>query len=263
MTEPLANGKFGHVARQADQHGLAGVGVDAGDGHRVGPQPPAPGAGVAADQQHVVATVVRAGHGVAGEHGEDEVALDADQVRAEEQRAGHRQAQHAVQPDHGPPVGQRQRQRLPDPPRVDEQAGPADREHHQAQAQVAQHGGVRARTRTRTGGASRPARRRPSTEHHEAAHSRVATRPTRRLPGDQLRRPGDDERHHHEHQGAPVAHTRGAVGGGGPVEQPGGRGGQPHGRVSLCWGSSPASITSHSGHRPARRAEAEGLGLPR
>ena len=67
-------------------------------------RPQRPGPGVAADEQHVVATVVLAGHGVAGEHGQDEVALYADQVRAEEQRAGDREAQHAVQADHRPPV---------------------------------------------------------------------------------------------------------------------------------------------------------------
>ena len=62
------------------------------------------------------------------------------------------------------------------------------------------------------------------------------------VAGDELRRAGDDQGHHHQHQGAPIAHARRPVDGGGPardrvpgrVEQPGGRIGQPHGwRLSV------------------------------
>ena len=77
-----------HVARQADQHRLAGLGVDAGDRHRVGAQAPPSGAGVAAEQQHVVAAVRGVDRDTVAEHGDDEVALDVDEVGAEEQRPG-------------------------------------------------------------------------------------------------------------------------------------------------------------------------------
>ena len=75
------------------EHGLARAGVDAGDGERVGPQAPATGAGVAAEQQHVEAAVVGTDDLAVAEHREHERALHADHVGAEEQRAGDGEAQ--------------------------------------------------------------------------------------------------------------------------------------------------------------------------
>ena len=127
--------EVGHVAGQPDQDRLAGLRVDAGHGHGVGAQAPAARAGVAAEQQHVVAAVRGVADRAVAEHRDDEVALDADQVGAEEQRAGHREAEHTVDADHGEALVLDQGQRLTQPPGVDEQARPADRQQHQHQAQ--------------------------------------------------------------------------------------------------------------------------------
>ncbi len=256
-----------HVARQPDQHGLAGGGVDAGDGHRVGPQTPPAGAGVAAHQQHVVAPVVLPGHRVAGEHGQDEVALHADQVRAEQQRPGDRQAEDAVQPDHGAPVGKRQRQRLADPPGVEEQGGPADGEHHQGQAQVRPAPWCPRRTRRRTGGARAASTSADERQRHErrpdpggdTAHPAVSRRPAAPSPARPGSSPSASGRGGNAHARRGRRRWPDVTGSSNPGEEAG----SPM-DVSLCArGSSPASITSHSGHSPARRAEAEGLGRPR
>jgi hypothetical protein len=55
------------VARQAEQHGAAGVGADRGDHDRVGAQATAVVAGVGADEQHVDAAVLGGGVAPAGE----------------------------------------------------------------------------------------------------------------------------------------------------------------------------------------------------
>ncbi len=108
----LGEREVGHVARQPEQDRLAGLLVDAGHRDAVGPQPPAVGAGVPAEQQHVVAPVGgRRGVAVA-EHRRDEAPLDRDHVRGEEQAAGHREAQQPVEPDHGQPLLLQQLERL-------------------------------------------------------------------------------------------------------------------------------------------------------
>ena len=199
-----------HVARQRDQHGAAGLGVDAGDGDRVRPQPPAVGAGVAAEQQHVVAAVVRAA-GVAGaEHGLDEVALHADQVRAEEQHRGDREAEDAVDADRCPAVAHPQRQRLPDPPRVEEQRGPADGQRHQREPDRLQGGEV----------GDQPERELVVHGRHDQAadpdHQQREPDP-QRGPSDrlvaarELRAAGEHQRHRHQRQRPAEPHAGGAV----------------------------------------------------
>ena len=179
-----------HVARQRDEHGLAGLVVDAGDRHRVGTQAPAAGTGVAAHQQHVVAAVGGARRRAVAEHRDHEVALHADDVGAEEQGAGDAEAEEAVDADDREAVLALQRQRLAEAPGVDEEVGPADRERHQPQAQHLQERRVGAGPE---GEAVPEVRRddqraRPTTT--SAIHVRSAIRPTRRLPATSWADPG-------------------------------------------------------------------------
>ena len=83
--------------------------------------------------------------------------------------------------------------------------------------------------------------------HRDAADALVA--------GGELGGAREDEGHQHQHQGAPVADRHSCGTRGRPVPVPSsdpGEGAGSHGRDSLCWGSSPASITSpqrpHVGH---------------
>ncbi len=131
----LGEGEVLHVARQPDQHGLAGLGVDAGHRHGVRAQAPAARAGVAAHQQHVVAPLVGVDRRAVAEHRDHEVALHADDVGAEEQGAGDGEAEEAVDADDGEAVLALQGQRLAEAPGVDEEVRPADGERHQAEAQ--------------------------------------------------------------------------------------------------------------------------------
>ncbi len=152
-----------HVARQAHQDRATGLGVHAGHRHRVGAQTAAAGAGVAAEHQHVEAPVVGAGDLTVAEHRDDEVALDPDQVRAEEQHGGHREAQEPVEPDDGEPVVLLEGQRLAEPPGVHEEQHPADRGGHQQDAQHAEDEGVGDQVE------DRPV---PDQAHQQGAHQR-------------------------------------------------------------------------------------------
>ncbi len=85
MTEPSANGKFAmlrgrpiRTVRPVSASMLATVSES-------GSQAPAAGAGVAAEQEHVVAAVVGVGDLAVAEHRDHEVALHADQVGTEQQ----------------------------------------------------------------------------------------------------------------------------------------------------------------------------------
>ena len=125
-----------------------------------------------------------------------EVALHADEVRAEQQGAGDREAEQAVDADDRAPVLQVQGQRLADPPGVHEERGPADGEQPSAPGAAAraatvfgaepedeavpeqadQHGQQRAATRpSQMRSAIRPTRRLPATSCAEPGRTRVIT----------------------------------------------------------------------------------------
>ena len=237
----LHEGEVRHVARQPDQDGTSGLLVDAGDRHRVGPQAPAPGAGVAAEQEHVVAAVVGAGGRAAAEHREHEVALHADEVGAEEQRAGDREAEDAVDADRGAAVAHRERQRLTDPPGVDEQGGPADRGEHQGEAEQPQHQCVGGQPEDQLvpGETDDEGRHDPDDQREPEAQGDQAD-PA--VAGDELGRTGQDQGHRHQGHGTAEAHAGRPVTGGEArdltvaVVQPGGRDGWHRDASLLRWG---------------------------
>ena len=85
------------IARQADQHRPAGLGVDAGHGHAVRPESDAILAGVTAHQQDVVAALFRDLVAPAGEDGRGQLMLRGGHGRHRDEATkdgeGHRQAE--------------------------------------------------------------------------------------------------------------------------------------------------------------------------
>ena len=238
----LGEGEVLHVARERDQHRLAGLGVDAGDRHRVRAQAPPAGAGVTSEQQHVVATVVRADRRAVAEHRDHEGALHPDDVGTEEQGAGDAEAEEAVDPDDREAVLALEGERLAEAPRVDEEVGPADRETHHPQPQHLQEGRVGAgpecdtvpevgRRHRQHGKDDEP---QPDPQRGEAQAT-----PAR----DELGRAREHQRHQHQRHGAAEADALGAVERGEPLRlRPGGRSGW-HVVVSLCWGKSATPVS--------------------
>ncbi len=88
-------------------------------------------AGVAAEQQDVVAALVRLRLLPVAEHAGDEVALRRHDRARVDQHGHHQDHQQAVDDARGQPVVLLQRQRPAEPVGVDEQRGPADREQDQ------------------------------------------------------------------------------------------------------------------------------------
>ena len=215
ITDPGANGKFvmlrGSEIRTVLPFSSSMLAMVSESGRR--PQRSAPG--VAAEEQHVVAAVAGVARLAAAEHRLDQVALRADQVGAEQQRAGDEQAQRAVDADHRAPVRHGQRQRLADPPGVDEQERPAHRAERSARCAGTAGCGCRRPGRTRnsrwsseTTRTSEPGRQGGDPDpHREPADPPV--------PGGQLRRARDDQRHRHQGEGTAEAHAGCALGCGG------------------------------------------------
>ena len=254
---PSANGKFGHVARQPDQHGPAGLGVDAGDRHRVRSQPPAAGAGVAAEQQHVVAAVVGAGR---RSPSPNIVIMKSRWTptrwapKSSDARDG--QAEDAVEADHGETLALLQAERLAEPPGVHEQRGPADREPPSGPAAAGPAAAVfggQPRRRSR----ARSAARRPgvtSADEQRPNQIRRAIRPTRLLPATSWAEPGSSSvisirvtarrNRTRAARSALAARGRWSWSSSNPGE------GRAASRCLSCWGSAvSASITSHTRHR--------------
>ena len=130
-----------------------------------------------------------------------EVALDADDVGAEEQRAGDGEAEDAVDADDREPVLALQGQRLAEAPGVDEEAGPADGERHQAEPQdpsstvlvPAQKTSPCQKSDVTTAST-------PTTASDEPDPQRDAADPA--VAGDELGGPGQEQGHHHQRHGA-------------------------------------------------------------
>ena len=155
------------------------------------------------------------------------------------------------------------RQRLADPPGVEEQQRPADRERHQHQPQPQQRGGVGGQPEEQPVPEQPDQRSWPRRPRAATNQIRSAIRPTRWLPATSWAEPGSTQRHQHQRDGAAEPDARGAVAGGEArdrtVVRPGGRNGWhrdashaerlERGRVVLT-----ASITSHTRHSRARRA---------
>ncbi len=128
------------VARQADQHRATGLGIHAGHRHAVRPQPDPGPSGVPAQQQDVVATLLDLFVPAAGEDGAHHVPLRRDHRRRCHQAAGHTDRQTDAEHREGEPMTAGQVGRPGDPPRVDEQDGPAHAQHDQGDLDQPQHG---------------------------------------------------------------------------------------------------------------------------
>ena len=134
-------------------------------------------------------------------------------MRGEQQRAGDREAEHAVDADHRQPLLLLQRERLAEPPGVDEQVAPS-----RPPARIST-----SRTKPSTNGvAEQP-------EHERAEHQsratnssatvpispnqiRSAIRPTCLRPATSWAEPGQHEGHQHQRHGAPELRHRGRAG---------------------------------------------------
>ena len=138
----LGEGHVLHVARQADQHRAAGLGVDAGHGQAVGSEPAAALPGVPAEQQDVVATGLRLGLAAAGEHRRHQAPLGRHDRGRGHQAADHDQHQHPAHRREAEPMATGQLRRPGQPPGVDEQQTPAETEDDEQDLQHHQHGGA-------------------------------------------------------------------------------------------------------------------------
>ena len=152
------------------------------------PQRPAPAS--PPEQQHVEAAVRGAGGVAVAEHRDDEVALHADQVGAEEQRPRDREAQQAVDADDRAPVLNR-RARAAAPAATRRRRGRPSR----WRAPSAPAGRPRAarcwrRPRRRTGARAGEAPTHAVPTTTSASQIRIATRPTSRLPATSCAEPG-------------------------------------------------------------------------
>ncbi len=178
-----------------------------------GRRPDAPGAGVPAEQQHVVAAVVRRGRRALAERRDHEVAVHADEVGAEQQAAGDRQAEEAVDADHGPAVLLAERERLADPPGVHEENGPADGQPHQQEPEQAEGQRVHGHPEREPVPDQAEAEDEEGADHqdHPDPHRDPTDLPVAR---HQLGGPGEDQRHQHQRDGAAEADPRSAVTGG-------------------------------------------------
>ena len=235
-------------------------GVDAGHGQRVGTQAPAAGAGVAAEQQHVEAAVVGADDLAVAEHRDHEVALHADHVGAEEQRAGDGRSRAApLTPTTASRCWRWSAERLPEPPGVHEEQGPADGQRHQRQAQRRRAAGCwrrpRRRRRARSSATTSARAASTTTTRHPDPHRDPADAP---VAGDELGGAGDDAG---SSPSAPrrggsaraargrrcwaAGVTRGDGGAGGAVRSVGVRPAGAVGRhgVPLCWGKSARPVS--------------------
>ena len=185
------------VARQADQHRAAGLGVDAGHRHAVRPQPDPVASGVAAHQQDVVATLLDLLVAAAGEDGAHQVPLGRDH-----RRRGHQAAEHADrQPDaehrEGEPVTAGQVGRPGDPPGVEQQDGPAHAQHDQGDLDQPQHG----RGGEQVDGRAPPDQREQPDQQRQDPQSGPGPQgePAQALvAGGHLRRPGQHQGHGQE-----------------------------------------------------------------
>ncbi len=252
----------GEVARQPEQDGATGLLVDAGDRDAVGTQALPLGSGVAAQQQDVVAAVLRLGHLVTAEDRLDEVALYGDEVAGEEQGTAEREAERAVERGHHQPVTAAHRQRLGDPPGVDHEVGPAEPVQDQPDAEQQQE----ARSHEQGDQLALPEQPEQHQHHdeqcagHRAAHRDPADALVAR---DELSRARCD--HGHRDQGQRAAQPDAGGGGGGiaRAERTRRHGGKSRGH--------PPSITSHTRHTrhaapmmvgPQRRSRAVRLNKP-
>ena len=179
------------IAGQADQHGAARLGVDAGHGHAVGPQSGPVLAGIAAHQQDVVAALLGLLVPAAGEHGSHQIALRRDHARGGDQTADH--GEHQAQVEHGEaePVPPRELRRAGDPPGVDRAAAPS-----RCPAAIRPNWTTRKRRSEREDGD----RRAPPDQGEQSGQqrrrstgptqTRTAIRPSRRLPAAICADPG-------------------------------------------------------------------------